>query len=165
MKITALAAVLAALAACAHPKTTVEYSANMDLGGYHRIAVLPFTDTKGRGRQIAAAVIKGLPARGFEAPDAKLIESVFSKFKLDKEVGLGINELSEIRSTTKSQAILVGNVEPGETRVTVLLLDTDLGDEIFKATLVPRHKGSFASVAEISDEALTLFGELPKRQL
>lgn len=164
MRIFTLAAALAAMAACSAPKTKVQFVGNSDLASYRRIAVLPFTDEKGRGRFISDAIAKGLPARGFETPDSKVIESVFSKFKLDKDLGLGITELSEIRSVTQAQAILTGSVEPGGARASAILLDTDEGEAIFKATLIPAHKGPFASTSEIADQALSLFAALPKRQ-
>jgi hypothetical protein len=149
-------------AACAPSKTRVEYADNMDLAGYRRIAVLPFTDQKGRGRQIAEAIAKGLPQRGFEAAQSKRVEDLFYKLKPDRELGLGLNELNELRRATGAQAILSGSVDPKGDQAAVILLDIDQGDEIFKATLLPPHRGAFASSDEIAEQALGLFAELPK---
>ncbi|MBI3553368.1 MAG: hypothetical protein HY077_12810 [Elusimicrobia bacterium] len=150
--------------ACAEPKTRVEYAENMDLARYKRIAVLPFTDKKGRGRLIALAITKGLPPRGFEAADASRLEEVFARFKPDSEMGLGITELTEVKQATQAQAILTGAVDASGLSASVLLLDTELGDEIFKGTLVAPNKKPFQSVSDVAAEALSLFAELPSRQ-
>jgi hypothetical protein len=156
----ALALILAA--ACTPPKTRIEYADNMDLAGYRRIAVLPFTDQKGRGRLIAEAIAKGLPARGFEAANAKRVEELFYKLKPDRELGLGLNELTEFKAATKAQAILSGSVAPTGDKAAVILLDIEQGDEIFKADLLPPHRGAVSSVDEVAEQALGLFAELPQ---
>jgi len=156
---------LAALAAaCAQPKTKVEYSGSMDLARYHRIAGLPFTDKKGRGHLIAKAIAKGLPERGFTAADIGQVEKVFARIRPDAEMGLGITELTEIKDATQAQAILSGGVAADGSHADVIMLDTEMGDEVFKAALWPVKGKVFETPAEISEQALGLFAELPSRQ-
>lgn len=153
---------LLTLAACAAPKTKARYSDAYDPGTYHRIGVLPFSDRRGRGRQITQAVAEGLPARGFVVVDASSLSGVLSQFRPDAEMGLGITELTEIKQATNAQALLTGSVDPEGRAAKVVMIETELGDELVSADIFPRHKGPFKNTKEIVDQILDVFGELPK---
>lgn len=151
-------------AACSQPKLKVSYSESFDPGTYRLVGVLPFTDRKGRGRQIAEAVAAGLPKRGFAVVDPAALAGVVGRFKPDAELGVGITELTEIRQATKVQALLSGRVDPEGRMATIVMIDAELGDELMRADLFPRRNGRFAGAQEIAGQVLDLFGDAPARK-
>ena len=152
------------LPGCAGPKTQIRYAEGMDLGRYRKIGVLPFVDKRGRGRGIAAAIVAGLPARGFEVVATGNLEKIFARFRPDAAIGLGITELAEIKQETHAQALVSGSVDQTDGLATIMVVETDLGDEILSATLFPGHRGPFRNAQEIVDQALNIFGDAPARR-
>jgi len=153
--------IAALLAACAHPKTTIEYAQGADINHYHRIGVLPFNDRRGHGRQISTAIGEALSKHGFELVDTDQMLKVYSKYRPDPETGMGISELTEIKQSTHADALISGAVDPTGLNAVMVMVDTDLGDEVFKATLYPLQGRKFKDQQEIIHQIVGLFGDLP----
>ncbi len=154
--------VLALSAACSHPKTNIEYSEGADINHYHRIGVVPFNDRRGHGRQIAAAIGECLVKHGFELVDTARLVKDLSKYKPDAAAGMGITELTEIKQDTRAEALISGAVDPEGRQAVMLMVDTELGDEIFKATMVPKKGTNFKDPQAVIDQAVGLFADLPE---
>jgi hypothetical protein len=161
MRRALIAAALALATACAHPKSNIEYAQGADINHFHRIGVLPFSDRRGRGRQISQAIGETLTKHGFEVVDPSELVKIFSKYKPDAETGMGITELTEVKQATRADALISGSVDPSGGQAVMVMVDTDVGDEVFKATLFPRHGRAFKDLQEISDQAVGIFADLP----
>lgn len=151
------------LAACA-ARSKVAFEPGMDLGRFKRIGVLPFTDPRGQGRKIAVEVERGLLERGFDSVDLQRLESVFKGLKLDYSAGLSLHALADIKSRTMAEALLFGSIDSRWQEASLILIETDMGEVVFKAKLKPRRGKSFERPEDAAREALGIFSSLPARE-
>lgn len=159
-----IGALVFSLASCAG-RSKVAFEPGMDLGRFKRIGVLPFTDPRGQGRKIAAAVGQGLLARGFEAVDLARMEGVFKSLKLDYSAGLSLHAMADVRSRTMAEALLFGAMDARWREASLILIETEMGEVVFRAKLRPRRGKSFERPEDAAREALGIFSALPAREM
>ena len=147
---------------CAHPRTKIDYGPGMAFSSYRRVAVLPFSDPKGRGALIAEKIIAGLQRAGFECPSVAKVSAVLSGQRPDPDFGLGITALTDLQARLGVKAVVIGAISREENVAAVNVVETGMGDRVLSAVIVPPGKDekSFASVSELVKEVLKVLGAL-----
>ena len=169
MRRAALASLLAlgGLLACAEKGTRVEQLEGANPGAFRRVAVVPFSDSRGQGWLMAAKVNQGLSGLGFNTVDLHQVETVFSSLKLDFSSALSIHSLAEIRHATLAEALIFGSVDSSWREATLLMIETEMGDMVLSAKLKPRRGPAFRTPEEVAAEALRAIslasGAAPRR--
>lgn len=143
---------------CAQNRTTVQSENGVDFGRYRRIGVLPFTDRRGQGERIAAAVETGLRGLNFEVADSKVLEKILSNHNPDAFFGIDLDTLEQIRTKTSTDAIIFGAMAPDWHQATIALIDMEQGDTVLRATLRPgRGKKTFTTPDEVVVQTIRIF--------
>lgn len=151
----------ALLLGCAHSGTQIKSEDGVDLSHYHRIGVPAFTDSRGQGGLIADAVAEGLPKLLHVAADKKALAPILAKYKLDPQIGLGVEALEEIRIKTSADAILYGRMLPDWSAAMITIMETEMGDPIVNALIKPKEpQKSFATPQEVSQEVLRALADI-----
>jgi len=122
-----------------------------------------FTDSRGRGRVTAELVARGLFERGYDVVDLRQMETVFGALKLDYSAGLSLESLSEVRRRTRAEALIFGTVDRRWTEVSLMMIDTELGEAVLTAKLRPRRRGPFPGPEALAEEVAVLVSAKPKR--
>ena len=147
------------LLGCAHSGTRVERVTGIDFSRYHRIGVLPFTDSRDQGRHIAEGIENGLRQLHYTVVDGRILEQILAKNKPDDMFGFNLEALTDVRMKTSADAILVGVMASDWHGATVTLVETELGDSVFRGYLKPGDKRkTFSSPKEVVVETMRVFG-------
>jgi len=128
----------------------------MDLRRYGRIAVLPFSDSKGLGSRYASALARGLWSLDFDVVVGRALMETLATLGIRPGDSLSPQDLAELRRMSRADAALIGSVHcpsRGEKRVSVIILDTASGDSVFDMSFVPKRCGKPGDVVEIAESA------------
>lgn len=151
--LTALA--LAALAGCASRRPEAAVLAGADLAAYRRLAVLPYSDRAGEGRDYAPAAAKTLFAMGFDVAPPESVAAILRDLDVRRGEPIAVPTLQELKRRTRAQAVVMGTLDcprdPKGRRVKVLFLDAERGDALFEMAYVPERCGTPAAAAEAAE--------------
>lgn len=148
----------AAWLGCGHPRTQVRREDGVDFSRYRHIGVLPFKDARGKGRVISDGINGALGRLMYEPVDLKRLEALMTKYKFDKDTGFGQEALEYIRSQTSADALVLGQLAPDWSVVSIMMIETEMGDPILRAVIRPAKKSqaAFAGPDEVVAETLSV---------
>ena len=123
---------------------------------FHRLAVLPFSDARGRGVEVSKLLAVELAHRDFNPVEQGQLDVLIAAMNLEPGSEIGLSTLGDIRRSTFADAIVVGSVDSRWSAANVVLIDTKTGATLFSARVEP-GRGSFASVQEIVERVAEAF--------
>lgn len=135
----ALALSALALSSCDRARTRVHKPDDtIQFGHFKRVAVLPFADEKGEGRQLAEELGGQLKRLGHVIVDVDDVAKIVGKSKKDDEVSVGLETLELLRSRTNADVLVLGTMAPDWSSASVVAIETELGDQVIRAHVRPR---------------------------
>ena len=153
----------AALLVCGcGPKTQIVPEDAVTFRSYRRIGVLAFGDPTGRGQKIADAMDARFQKAFFDVVDQKAVAEVLAQYKPDRDQGLGVEALEEIRRKTGIDALIIGRMVPDWSAAVVTMVEMTTSGVIMRAVVRPHgfRKKAFASPDEVSDEFMRAYLKL-----
>lgn len=120
-----------------------------DPSQFRRVAVLPFSDARGRGAQVAARLARLLPAQGFDPVDQAQLDHVVAGLDLEPGEELSLSTLNDIREQTLAQAVVMGSIDSRWKEAALVVAETQTGDVVYKAFAKPAH-GSFSDAEDVA---------------
>jgi hypothetical protein len=126
-----------------------------------RLAVPPFQDPRGQGKELSRAVLAGLPALLHETADEAAVARALAAKNKDGEAGLGFETLELLRTVAGVDGLLLARMASDWSSVTLVVHETELGDPALRAILVPRGKKqkAFKDAQEVAAEVLRLLAD------
>ncbi len=137
------------LAACAQ-EAQITGEGPGDPAAFRRVAVLPFSDTQGHGREISAKLSRLIPRWGFDPVDAQQLDQVIRTLEVQPGEELSMATLNDIRQKTLADAVLMGSVDSKWSEADFVVAETQTGDVVYKARVKPLH-GYFQGADELAD--------------
>ncbi|HEX4048089.1 MAG TPA: hypothetical protein VH309_09665 [Elusimicrobiota bacterium] len=146
---------VAALLGCGGPKSRVIQDSG-EFRGHRCVGVAPFVDSRGQGQAIADAIEDGLQRLMYEPVDEKALAQVLAANMPDRSSTLGIEALENIHAKAPVDAIVFGRVAPDWSRAVITVNETEMGEPILSAVLLPRgpKKTAFTGPDDVAKEAL-----------
>lgn len=160
-----LPAMLAFLCCGCASEMRIEQDPWMSLGRYRRVGVLPFSDSQGRGRELAERVGRGLARLGYDPVDLAQLESVFARIRIDYSSGLSLQSLADVRRATLAEALVFGSVDSEFKEVSLVAVETERGELIFKAKARAPRGRPFRSGGEAVDAVLQALSRVSPRRM
>lgn len=144
---------------CAQSRTRVLPEEGEDFRRYHRIAVPSFVDPRGKGAEIADDISKALQTKLYnESIDRAALEQVLSKYKLDRDQGLGVEALEDIHEKTSADALVFGRMAPDWSSARITVIEVEMGSPVLRALILPkRGQKTFAKAEDVADETVRAF--------
>lgn len=147
-----LGGLLLFVSACAPRRPEATVLAGADLAAYRRLAVLPYSDRAGEGRDYAPAAAKALYAVGFDVAPPESVAAILGDLGFRRGEPIALPTLQELRRRTRAQAVVIGTLDcprdPKGRRVKVLFLDAERGDALFEMAYAPERCATPAAAEE-----------------
>ena len=150
-----------ALASSGCDRSRVRKTDGASLSQYHRMAVLAFTDPRGKGPAIADAITAGLPQLMYEQADNAKVAAILKAYKPDPETGISLEAFERIRLDTGADAIAMGRMAPDWSGLRLDIVETETGEPVLRAALTPRgqHRRAFETPDEVAAEVLRVLAD------
>ena len=148
----------AVLAGCAPKGTIVERADGVDFSRLRHVGVVSFEDPRKQGSAIAEGVANGLKSLNFVISDKATLDKLIADYSPGQDLGLSLEQLVQIRTQTSTEAIIFGKMAPDWSEATVIMVETELGDMVLRASVRPDKKEkAFANADEIVKQTLAIF--------
>jgi hypothetical protein len=156
----ALTLAVLALAACG-PRTEMAPGEAVSFATYHHIGIPAFTDSTGRGQEIADALDARFQQGLYESVDQKALAEVLKQYKADRDMGFGVEALEAIRHQTGVDALLLGRIVPDWSAAVVTMVEMSTGGVILRSIVRPRGRNKkFNTPKEVADEFIRAYKNL-----
>ncbi len=116
------------------------------------VAVAATRGARGKGVEIARALVAKLEAQGLRASALEESDSILAGSALGLETAMNPRVLDEIRRATGADAVVFLSLDPDWRSLDVSALDARTGDAVLRTAVRPRAT-AFAGAAEIADGA------------
>lgn len=102
-----------------------------------RVAVLPFSDSQGRGGEIADSLSRDLASDGWDPIDSVQLGQVVSTLSYQPGEELGPSTLADLRSATLADDVITGTMDSAWTQALLVVSDARTGKVLLRTLVRP----------------------------